>query len=85
MKPFTPRREEEMNGEKLLPQLMLYMFPHSISKLKVIVTVHDVGGVKTRIIAINLGMNLAKLPEVLISIPALVFIKSGEHEVLLSV
>lgn len=50
-----------------------------------ILTVHDIRVVKPRIIVINLGMVFTKLPEILISIPAFVFIKDGEHEVFFSV
>lgn len=61
------------------------MLLQNIIKLKVILTVHDIRVVKMRIIAINLGMIFAKLPDILISIPAFVFIKDGEHEVFFSV
>lgn len=61
------------------------MLLHNMSKLKVTLTVHDIGVVKTRIVAINLRMIFTKLPDVLISIPAFVFIKYGEHEVFFSV
>lgn len=61
------------------------MLLQNMTKLKVILTVHDIRVVKMRIIAINLGMIFAKLPDILISIPAFVFIKDGEHEVFFSV
>lgn len=61
------------------------MLLHNMSELKVILTVHNIGVVKTRITAINLGMSFTKLIEILISIPAFVFIEDGEHEVFFSV
>lgn len=61
------------------------MLLHNMSKIKVILTVHDIRAVKTRIIEINLGMSFAKLLKILLSIPAFVFVKDGEHEVFFSV